>query len=362
MAELDQLNVATRRFIRTDPALVDAVFHPDPFTAYLKSNLQVGFPGGTLIQEGFLYDGQPGGAYAKGEEFDITEKQIEQSLQFQPRFSYANVSMTKEDIQVLNKGVNAVFSLVKARVQSAFMTLGAHISIANFLNGQRAGYTKLVNGLAEAVNDNSTASWDGSTYTTYGGITRGGSVGASLNGTVNNVAGVITYNTLVTQYMNGTISPGEGEPNIGVTTPKCFAFLSNRFQTQQRFNDTQDPKIGFNGLKFFNSTIMWSRYVPGADISGDASNTVTKIANAFLNESSDGVVTAYPTLTAETLWFLNARSPYARMYVSDDPEFSFGFTGFKPAQGNTKISGQVLLSYAITIQPRYQVQLFGITG
>jgi LAGLIDADG endonuclease len=54
MAELDQLNVATERYIRDTPALVDDVFQADPLLAYLKLNVREDFPGGTLIQEGFI--------------------------------------------------------------------------------------------------------------------------------------------------------------------------------------------------------------------------------------------------------------------------------------------------------------------
>lgn len=54
MAELDQINVATQRYIRENPALVDNFFQADPFLAYCKLNVREDFTGGTLIQEGFF--------------------------------------------------------------------------------------------------------------------------------------------------------------------------------------------------------------------------------------------------------------------------------------------------------------------
>lgn len=54
MAELDQINVATERFIQDTPSLVDNVFQADPLLAYLKLNLKDDFEGGSLIQEGFI--------------------------------------------------------------------------------------------------------------------------------------------------------------------------------------------------------------------------------------------------------------------------------------------------------------------
>ena len=93
MADLDQLNVATQRYIRDNPALVDDVFQNDPLLAYLKLNVREDFEGGTLIQEGFYYDGLIGGAYQKGKEFDITEKQVEQAMQFNLKFFEVNLSL-----------------------------------------------------------------------------------------------------------------------------------------------------------------------------------------------------------------------------------------------------------------------------
>ena len=360
MAELDQLNVATRRSIRSKPALVDNVFQSDPLAAYLKNNVREDFTGGTLIQLGFLYDGMIGGAYAKGKEFDITEKQIEQAIQLNMKFLEVNVTLSKEDIQVLNKGPQAVFSLLDSRMTSAYMTMGAFFAIGLYLNGQRAGYTAIVNGLAEALNDNTTASWDGSTYSTYGGITRGGAVGTALNSAPTNVAGTIEYNTLEETYMAASFGAAPGlQPNLGVTTALGYSYIKEKFQTQQRFNDTQDPNIGFNGLKFNQATIIMSRYAPGSYIS--ASGDVNAVT--FLEQSSNGVLAAYPTVTSETLWWINARKEYICLYVSNDPEFGFGFTGFKPAQGNTKVAGQVLAAVQIAVpSPRMHRQLYGITG
>ena len=236
------------------------------------------------------------------------------------------------------------------------MTIGAHMSIAQYLNGQNAGYTANFNGLAEMLNDNSTASFDGNTYSTYGTITRGGAVGNALNSAPTNVNGTIELPNLEATYAQASF--GSIEPNIGVTTQLAYSYIKEKFQSQQRFNDTQDPKINFNGLKFNSAVLMKSRYCPGTYISGSGD----PIAVKYLTQTSNGAVTAYPTLTAETLWWLNARKPYINFYISNDAEFSFGFTGFKPGQGNTKVAGQVLAAVCLTGSPRYHSQVYGITG
>mgnify|MGYP003335533003 CR=1 FL=1 len=357
MAELSAIDAATKRYIRETPKLVDMVFQEAAAIRLAKEAVREDFPGGRLIGENFYYAGLIGGPYAKGQDFDISEPQIEQELQFNIKFQEVNVTLTKEDIQVINKGENAAFKLIESRVTAAYMTHGAFSDIAIFLNGQAANYTKNINGLAEALNDNSTASWDGSTYSTYGTITRGGAVGNVLNSAPTNVNGTIEYTTLEEQYGNCSFGPNK-EPNYLVTTYLGYSYIKEKFQTQQRFNDTQDPKIGFTGMKFNDAVILRDRYCPGTYISGTGDPNAVN----FFKFMSGGVLTAYPTLTAESLWMLNVRKPYMNFYMSDDPEYQLGFTGFKPAQGNTKVAGQVLLAWQMTFAPRYHKQLYGITG
>ena len=356
MAELDQINVSTKRYIRETPNLIDLVFQNDPLWAFLRANTVAEYDGGRFIGENFVYDGLVGGAYQKGKQFDITQKQVEQQLQFDPKFFEVNVTLYKEDIQVINKGGNAAFRLIESRMQNAYMTMGAHQAIGIYLNQQRAGYTPNWAGLAEALNDGSTNSWDANTYGTYGTITRGGAVANAINSVPTDVAGVIEYNTLEETFSAATF--GAIEPNLGLTTALGFSYIREKFQTQQRFANVTSADIGFRGLEFQGAALMKSRYAPGTAISG----TNDPIAVGFLKETSGNVVTAYPTVTAETLFWLNARKPYACLYVSDDPEYAYGFTGFKPAQGNTEVAGQVLCAGAVTFAPRYHAQLYGITS
>src|SRR5262245_11737542 len=333
------------------------VFQEGAAVALAKTALREDYDGGRFIGENFYYAGLIGGPYAKGQDFDISEPQVEQQLQFNIKFFEVNITLTKEDIQVINKGGNAAFKLIQSRTTNAYMTMGAFMDIGLFLNAQRAGFTNNVNGLAEAANDNITASWDGFTYSTYGTITRGGAVGTTLNSGPLNVNGTIEYNTLEETYANASFGPGK-EPNYGITTYLGYSYIKEKFQTQQRFNDTQAPAIGFNGMKFNDAVLLRDRYAPGTYISGTGDpNAVT-----FFKQMTGNLVTSYPTVTAETLWWLNCRKPYFNFYMSDDPEYQLGFTGFKPAQGNTKVAGQVLIAWNVTFAPRYHRQLYGITG
>ena len=305
------------------------------------------------------------GAYAKGAEFDITEKQVEQQAQFDIKFQYTDVTLSKEDTQVLNAGPNAVFRLIDGRMTNAYMAAGSAYALSLYLNGARAGFTNLIRGLAEGLNDNSVVSWDNNTYSTYGGLTRGGTIGVALNSTPRSLGRSIEYTDMEEGYGDASWGGTQYEPNIGITTVLGYSYIKEKHQTQQRFNDTQDPAIGFNGLKFNNATILKSRYCPGKDITDTTPSLSNKLAVDFLKKSSAGALTAYPTLAtanSETLFWINARIPYICLYVSSDAEYGFGFTGFKPAQGNTKVAGQVLVASALTLAPRYHSQIHGFTG
>ncbi len=249
MAELNQIDVATKRFLRKSPDLIDMWSQQGPLVAFLKKNVQENYDGGRAIFENFTYKPMIGGAYAQGKEFNTDMIQVEQALQFNVKFFQVGISMTKEDVQVINKGPNACFKLIESRMQTAYSTIGQHLEIGMFLNGQAANYTTNFNGLAEALNDNSTASFDGSTYATYGTITRGGTTGTALNSIPINVAGTIEYNTLEENYSAASLGNGDWEPNVILTTFLGFSYIKEKFQPQQQFGPSQDLTTGINGLK-----------------------------------------------------------------------------------------------------------------
>jgi hypothetical protein len=338
MAFLDELNTYVNKHIV--PGVVDNVFKNDPLLAYLKVNEPETFPGGASIQENFMYGVLKGGSYSKGATFDITRRQTTTGATFQPKLYYVNVTEFKEDLQVTHKGPHAVFSQIDNDLANAALTMSAMLAIALYNEGQSSSRSTELNGLAEIINDASTNSWTAATYSTYGTLTRGGTIGSALNSTPVSVGGAITYKSLEENYSAAVI--GTEEPNLGVTTNLGFAYIKEKFQPQQRFTE-EDPLIGFRGLRFNNALIMRSQYCPGSQ---------------GVNDSDLG---NYLYSSYETLWFLN--TPYFRLWVTDDPEFAFGFSGFKPAQDSNIVAGQYFFSGNITCQaPRLQLQMYGING
>jgi hypothetical protein len=154
------------------------------------------------------------------------------------------------------------------------------------------------------------------------------------------VSGPITYKFLEEKYNKLVIGPEH--PDLIVTTNLGNSYIKEKFQPQWR-TESVDPKTGFNSIVFNGARIIQSQYAPGSEGKNDAD-----LGNYLLS-------------TGETLWFFNTK--YITFWVTDDPEFGFGFTGFKPAQDNTQVAGQYLFAGNITNQaPRLGRHAFNITG
>lgn len=343
MAWLDDLNTSTK--INIVPGVVDQVFKNDPLLAYLRGSNVEKFTGGTKIQENFTYAMLGGGAYAVGDTFDITTRQTDTGAQFDPKHYQVNISVFKEQIQIFNKGPEAVFRIIDSKMQNAALTMSAILAVDLYNDGISTGRTTRMNGLPEALNDGSTNAWTASAYTTYGGVTRNGVIGSALNSPMTtpaaNINGPILYKTLEEGY--NTVCIGAEHPDLIVTTNLGLSYIKEKFQPQWR-TETQDPKVGINSVVFNAARVMQSQYCPG-----------TKGA------ASDGPLSNYYVAGGETLWMLNTK--YIRFWVTDDPEFGFGFSGFKPAQDNTMVTGQYFYTGNITVQaPRLMRHFYGITG
>lgn len=334
---VNEVNVYTLNNIV--PGVVDGVFKNDPLLAYLKANGIQRWTGGTSIQENFIYKPMIGQAYALGSNFDISRRRTAEGATFNLKHHEVNVTEFKEDIQVYNVGPQKVYSMIEADLQNAALTMSAILAIETYGAAQSAGTTLRMNGLAEAVSDGATASWDGTTYTSYGNVPRS-AVNSALNGSVTNVNGAITYKTLEETYNDRVL--GAIEPNLIVTSNRGMSYIKEKFQPQYRIT-VQDPKIGFTGIQFNKATILQSQYCPGAQGVND-----TDLGN-------------YLASAGETLWMLV--TDYIRLWVTNDSEFGFGFSGFKWAQDNTVVAGQYFASTNVTVQaPRLMAQMYGITG
>lgn len=350
-----ELNTLTQEFIA--PGVTDNVFKNDPLLAFLKANNPRRFPGGTNIREVYMYTKEVGAAYDHtdtGTPFSEAITRISEHVTFDVKHYYAKVAVNKAIVQVYNKGPEAAFRLIDMHMVNGALKLSEMLALDIYHYGQDVrsindsdGSNRVLNlnGLAEIVNDNTTTnSWRDSTNDANGqqfDRLGSGSVGLradvsnALDGNVTDVSGSITYKLMDEKYMEAVI--GTEQPNLGITTNLGYSYIKQKFQPLQRITSL-DPNVGFTGLEFNSARIMVSQYAPGTQAPAD-------------NTSSDG----------EVLWFLN--TPHFRLWITDDQEFAFGFSGFKGDRRDDLLAGQIKFAGNITcVAPRLQAQLHSITG
>lgn len=345
MAFPDPINTVITKDIL--PGVTDNVFRNSPLLAYLRKNNLRLFDG-FQWQENFLFDTLQPVAYLPGETFDIANQQVATGTTVTPRYYAVPVSALLEKIQVEMAGERAVFDYLDLQLQSAALALSAQLSNDGYRHGQNlsgSDRSRNMNGLDEALNDGVVNGFDGRTYPTYLGITRT-EVNSVLNSPMTNppasVGGAITYPILEEAYSSITIGPEM--PDMILTTNRGLSFIKMVFQPQQRF-ESVDPDTGFRTLSFNGAKVIADQYAPG-----------TRTATA-----ADAKV-GYSTVAAgETIWFLNTK--YLRLYVARAPLFSFGFTGFMPAQDNSTVAGRYHVSINMTCTaPRLQKLMYAVTA
>lgn len=392
----NQLTVTTRRYIDTNPALRDLVFNHDPTMSMIGEECHEEIGGGLNWNDNIEYDVQDGGPYSKGQDLPADQRQIEQALQFQPKFNAVMIPFYKEDIRVFNVAGDplAVVNLVTERTDAAFIQLGAQTAIKRYLQGQSASYIKFPNGLLEASSDGVSIGWDGNAYPVYGGLTRSLYGGRMLSPAPYNFAGgQISLPIMEQLYQSVNFGSGKYECNVITTTPTGYGFIRNNYQTQQRFQNTTIGKAGFRGLEYNGATIMASRYAPGSYLmkpsgataainpntagAGSTNGTNDRVAVRMFNYAAGNNTTNYPApyvmwgngsggtgtggtsggtaVFGETIWFENIRKPMVKYRTSKSKPFdgSLDDDGFIPSAGNTKLVGKVLLAENWSILPGY---------
>lgn len=371
---LDEINLTTLAEIYPH-TVEDNFFLDTPFLAYLRAKALTDFTGGANTRFTFLYNPMIGGAYSRGDNFNITKRQTLAGAVFDPKFYEVSIPEYLEDLEVLNKGPLAVFSLIDTDLANAMHTISAIVAIAMARHGQVTGTgisdnrPKEINGWAEAINDGVTPSWDGNYFPTYGTATRNNVIGASLNsipywnGDQSGNAQPISYQTLEETYQTASI--GREEPDLGVSNKAIYAYIKERIQPQQRFAQERDPYFGVSGMKMNSAMIMKDDYFPSKKYGKNDPNLGNYLTSTFTSPAAPGSGSNMPASTTinvnEVFVWYNTKKWLLR--VSNSSLYGFGFTGFKPAQDNTRVVGQILAALNLEcVAPRLQLQIFGING
>jgi hypothetical protein len=182
-------------------------------------------------------------------------------------------------------------------------------------------------------------------------------------GTQGGASAPITFQILEELYQIASI--GREEPDLEVANKAVYAFIKERIQPQQRFAQERDPYFGCSGMRHNSAMILKDDYFPSLKFGQNDPDLGNWLTGTFTSPGTVGTGSNMPTATlltvGEVLAMFNTRKWLFR--ISDDPEYGFGFSGFVPAQDNTKVVGQEKAAVNLECTgPRYNIQAFGIGG
>lgn len=352
-------DIAAYTTIEILPRTTDVIFKKSPLLTRLLNRNSISFPGGLLVQRPLMYAQLNGGFFSKNDTLNIAYVQTDTSYQVNMKYAYVSIFLNGTD-DVLNRGRNAAFSEVELKFANASATMAKIITTGLYQDGQtaasNAGVTNGVlststslDGLLAWIDDgNTSGSYSTATdltksFPSIGGLNRvdlfttppvftGATTPNSgiqgLNAYTNRAFNAFTLNDM--QFAFGQAWFGNDFPDLIVTTQNGFNKVWNATQPQQRYMDDNSDvaKVGFKAFRFNGvADVVVDKYLP-----------------------SDG--------TNGIMYMLNTR--YLELYCSDNKKFSFGFTGFKDAQGTIDLAGQFLWSGDLGApNPRTSAKLVG---
>lgn len=378
---IDELSATTLYEIY--PRVVqDNYFNDVAFLAYIRDHCLATFPGGTTMQQTFLYAPLTTSSYGIGAQFNLEKVQTIAGTRFDPKYYASIYPEYMENIDVLNVGPNAVFSLLNLNLANMMNSICADVAVAMSLHGQPSGTGIVgnrpydINGWIEAINDGITPGWDGSVFQAYGGQLRNGNVGSTLNsiprycgdsttlsgGT--SAAGALTYSVLEEGYWDASI--GRERPNLGVTTKRAYAYIKEKIQPLQRGNlvNAEDAIWGVTGIKMNDAIIFPDDYFPSLaygvndpTLGNYLTSTFTVPAGAS-SKSNLPVAGAIATVGETFNWFNTTKWQFR---LSASPRYQFGLWGFYPAADSTKIVARTHAACnLVCTSPRHQKAFYGI--
>lgn len=350
-AQATALNVATREYLPDSARkLVNTFSQATPLIAKLRPRARK-YPGGTKIRETIRFRPSRGGAHKPGSPFRNTQYGTAQPIMFEIKDFYIPVVVDKFELGVLNNGPDMIFDRLDEAMSSAFETAGMMTEVALYFPGTGASYASNISGLAEICSPGSgTNSWNGAVYDTYGELSRtdGEAWNQAVQGKTTQINAAISFSRLNSTYT--AVKYGTVMPDIGLSTEKFVSYVADKFQTQQRFTETVEPTIGYTGLKFQKATLMATRYCPGSEISGATLGSGDQVAYEWIVTSTideTTPLTAYPTVTGETLFWINSAEENLHMYISSNPIWQLGFEDFVADTETDELVGRLRLAWQL---------------
>ncbi len=367
-----------------DGIVFDNFFVDTPLQRYFRAEGSLDpFYGGAAMQVPFQFARLSGGAIAPGQDVVVTRKQILDAALFIPKLYTAFVALEEFQLKVLNTGPEAKVDLYELYIETLTKGLNTDVEIDWYFHGQAlatgvaANRSLNMNGMAEALNDGVTNSWNGDYFTAYGAQARNGAVGNALNsipiwlGDSSGNPGPISYEIMLQTYLYAI-----ERPTMGLTSRQGYSFIASMLQRQQRYTVDVDTNIEMRGIRFEEAIIFNDLLTPSAVSAGllptglsqtsplTPGSSVSGAPAAFTSAGTPAAISKLPATTSITvgellLWL---HIPSWKYRPAADPDFLFGVRGPIPSPTNptldTLFMNLALNSY--TPVPRNSIQCYGL--
>ena len=279
--EVNDVFATTLRHVR--PTVADNFFNSRALFVRLYEKHRIMIDGGREIQQNILVDKPPSGAYGRGDELDISKKQILSSLLFPWSTYYAAVTYDGLD-EIQNNGASAIMDLAKIRLEAARHAMEDDIGTDIYGDGTGTGGKVLV-GLKAAIDD-------GTNVATYGGITRASTgTGNLIKGVLDTTGGNITLPSITTNVMSATRGPAR--PDLGITTRALWGKIHSRSEPAQRFPVSNSrgqnlANAGFEVLAYMGMDIVYDDKCPSGEMYILNTDTISFYLHTVRNFMLDG--------------------------------------------------------------------------
>jgi hypothetical protein len=280
------------------------------------------FEGGLQIQVPFQYAPLKAGPFAPGGIFDISYVQTQTAMFFNIKYYYSNVTIQRTALP-LNRGPEAVMNFIEPKMVNGEQSLAQALIQDFYRDGQGTVSSQIaLDGILAGYDD-------GTNYASYGGVTRSAvGTGASngINGYFINIAGPFSLQSLQVAYGQATFGPNQ--PDLISTTQVIYnSFWAKMLPLQRTYKEDPDlQSAGFKSFLFNGMAVVVDQYCPSGDIFGMNTN-------------------------------------YIDAYVSEDPLFAFGFTGFKELPNSIDMAGQNIFGGNVVVSaPRLGFVMTGVTA
>lgn len=239
--------ITQKKFI---PKMYDNIFDSNPLLQrWQKGEVYEKIDGGTSIMIPLNYAvTSASGWYSGADTLSTTDNDQFSSAEYDWKQLYANISITGMD-EAKNKGDSQIINFVKQKVKIAENTMSNSLGDGIYSAGTDA---KSIAGLQVIV----------SASNTVGGISQ--STYSWWAAQLDSSTTTLSISAMASRMSACRI--GNDKPSVITTTSTLWDAYHNLLQPQQRFQDSDSAKGGFNSLLFQSCPVLDDSHVPSGDM------------------------------------------------------------------------------------------------